>query len=202
MGSISGYVLNSVDTTANWTTNDPVVPKGMFVIEETTLGEYKLKLGDGTSTWSQLSYYGTLTGVAAANHTHTLSDVTDFDDSAYEPADEAILKADEHQVLSTSFTVNSRILDVSGNQTFSLGTQTPIQRWNLTDDTVLNDISADGGFCAVLYVVPNDHAFSFNTTKYLVVEGEINAELTNLLYLSWSGSASDKVDVLIRQRPE
>lgn len=43
------------DTAANWTTNNPVLAEGEVGFEKDT---YKFKIGDGTSLWSVLGYFG------------------------------------------------------------------------------------------------------------------------------------------------
>ena len=42
------------DTTANWSVNDPILSQGELGLD-TTLN--KIKIGDGTSNWSDLSFY-------------------------------------------------------------------------------------------------------------------------------------------------
>jgi len=44
---------NKRDTAANWTSNDPILLEGEFGYETDT---GKLKIGDGTTAWSSLSY--------------------------------------------------------------------------------------------------------------------------------------------------
>lgn len=51
-------VLLRSDTTANWNTNkSKVLLKGEVGIEFFTNGEVKIKIGDGTTTWENLSYF-------------------------------------------------------------------------------------------------------------------------------------------------
>ena len=50
---------NKRDTAANWTSNDPVLLEGEFGYETDT---GKLKIGDGTTAWTSLSYF---TGAAS-----------------------------------------------------------------------------------------------------------------------------------------
>lgn len=45
------------DTAANWTTANPVLAAGEPGVETDT---NKVKLGNGTSTWSSLAYFGSL----------------------------------------------------------------------------------------------------------------------------------------------
>ena len=57
-------ILLRNDTAANWTTENPVLSKGELGIEIDT---NKFKIGDGTKTWSQLSYAGTVVAASSAN---------------------------------------------------------------------------------------------------------------------------------------
>lgn len=43
------------DTAANWTSANPVLAQGEFGIESNTL---KAKLGNGTTAWTSLAYFG------------------------------------------------------------------------------------------------------------------------------------------------
>ncbi len=49
-------IQQRIDTTANWTTNDPVLLSGEFGIEELTDGTFRIKVGNGTNKWSGLAY--------------------------------------------------------------------------------------------------------------------------------------------------
>lgn len=57
-------ILLRNDTAANWTTENPVLGKGELGIEIDTA---KFKIGDGTSTWSQLAYAGTVVTASSTN---------------------------------------------------------------------------------------------------------------------------------------
>lgn len=57
-------ILLRNDTAANWTTENPVLSKGELGIEIDTS---KFKIGDGTKTWSQLSYAGTVVAASSTN---------------------------------------------------------------------------------------------------------------------------------------
>ena len=51
--NINARIQQRYDTAANWTTNDPVLLAGELGIEA---GTGLIKIGDGTSSWSELSY--------------------------------------------------------------------------------------------------------------------------------------------------
>ena len=44
------------DTSANWTTNNPVLLDGEIIIVDTNSGETRFKVGNGTSTYTQLPF--------------------------------------------------------------------------------------------------------------------------------------------------
>ena len=44
------------DTSANWTTNNPVLLDGEIIIVDTNAGETRFKVGNGTSTYTQLPF--------------------------------------------------------------------------------------------------------------------------------------------------
>lgn len=63
---VNSRIQQKYDTSANWTTNNPILLKGEIGIESDT---NKVKIGDGSSTWTSLSYVsylpldgGTVTG--------------------------------------------------------------------------------------------------------------------------------------------
>lgn len=44
------------DTSANWTSNDPVLLNGEIIIVDTDSGETRFKIGDGVKTYTQLPF--------------------------------------------------------------------------------------------------------------------------------------------------
>ena len=51
--TISGIIQNKIDTSANFTTNNPILASGQFGVESDT---NKIKMGNGTSAWNDLKY--------------------------------------------------------------------------------------------------------------------------------------------------
>src|ERR1044072_2855169 len=47
------------DTTANWSSANPVLAAGEIAVEETVGGDLLFKLGDGVTLWNSLAYSGT-----------------------------------------------------------------------------------------------------------------------------------------------
>ena len=59
MAELRTRIILRNDSSANWLTNEDVVLlKGEVGIEFLTDGKVKMKVGDGTKTWAQLSYFG------------------------------------------------------------------------------------------------------------------------------------------------
>lgn len=54
--TIQATVKNRTDTAANWTQKNPVLAEGEIVVVQTSAGETRLKIGDGTKTFTQLPY--------------------------------------------------------------------------------------------------------------------------------------------------
>lgn len=44
------------DTNSNWTQNDPVLLDGEMIIVTTDAGDVRMKIGDGTSTYTELPF--------------------------------------------------------------------------------------------------------------------------------------------------
>ena len=44
------------DTSSNWTQNNPVLLDGEMIIVTTNAGDVRMKIGDGTSTYTQLPF--------------------------------------------------------------------------------------------------------------------------------------------------
>ena len=89
MATLKTKILHRNDTTANWTSNNPILSKGEFGIEWVTSGtssvegSCKIKIGDGFTAWSDLNYVGgetikivtsgsgnTVTGISSATDTN------------------------------------------------------------------------------------------------------------------------------------
>ena len=49
-------VQNKIDTTLNWTTQNPTLKNGELGIERAANNTIKIKIGDGTTTWNNLPY--------------------------------------------------------------------------------------------------------------------------------------------------
>lgn len=54
--TIQATVKNRTDTAANWTSKNPVLAEGEIIVVQTSAGETRLKIGDGTKTFTQLPY--------------------------------------------------------------------------------------------------------------------------------------------------
>lgn len=66
MSTVYKPITTRIDTTANWTTLNPVPAYGQQCIEVLGGGLFKLKIGDGVTPWISLNYYqSTLEGGVA-----------------------------------------------------------------------------------------------------------------------------------------
>jgi hypothetical protein len=63
-----------IGTTAQWAANDLVIGDGEFALERTTTGRVRVKVGNGTATFSALAYASEGWGATAwANSSHVLA---------------------------------------------------------------------------------------------------------------------------------
>ena len=53
---LNARVLWKRDTSANWTSHNPVLLNGEIIIVDTDIGETRFKIGDGTKTYTQLPF--------------------------------------------------------------------------------------------------------------------------------------------------
>lgn len=54
--TLNTRVQSKRDTSANWTSNNPVLLDGEVIIVDTNAGGTRLKVGNGTSTYTQLPF--------------------------------------------------------------------------------------------------------------------------------------------------
>lgn len=54
--TIQATVKNRTDTVTNWTQKNPVLTEGEIIVVQMSAGETRLKIGDGTKTFTQLPY--------------------------------------------------------------------------------------------------------------------------------------------------
>ena len=54
--TLNTRVQSKRDTSANWTTNNPVLLDGEVIIVDTNSGDVRFKVGDGVSTYTQLPF--------------------------------------------------------------------------------------------------------------------------------------------------
>lgn len=53
---IDARIKHKKDTSANWTSKNPVLKNGELIIVETNSGEERFKIGDGIKRYSQLPF--------------------------------------------------------------------------------------------------------------------------------------------------
>lgn len=54
--TFNARITNKRDTSANWTSNNPVLLNGEIIIVDTEAGQVRYKVGNGTSTYTQLPF--------------------------------------------------------------------------------------------------------------------------------------------------
>lgn len=54
--TIAARVKHKRDTSANWTSNNPVLLNGEIILVDTADGELRFKVGDGTKRYTQLPF--------------------------------------------------------------------------------------------------------------------------------------------------
>lgn len=54
--TLSANIQHCLDTTNNWTNENPILPLGVFGIEILIDNSIKIKLGDGSTLWNNLNY--------------------------------------------------------------------------------------------------------------------------------------------------
>lgn len=91
MANLNTRIVLRNDTKANFDANkDQVLLKGEVGVEfdpEAVGGKVKMKVGDGTSTWENLSYFG-----GAEAKTFTVGDLSEIEDTDLSKGDTAIVK--------------------------------------------------------------------------------------------------------------
>lgn len=98
------------DTTANWETNNPVLPDGVIGIEKCVNGSQKFKIGNGMDTWNNLKYpdsIGSITGSGGASVTNDglgnyNVDITGFQNKFYD--------TNANQLASSSYYMKNGII--------------------------------------------------------------------------------------------
>lgn len=66
-------ICNKRDTDLNWEVNNPVLLNGEIVIIDSETGATKLKIGDGTNSFSTLQIYNLVPDVTTSNNSKILS---------------------------------------------------------------------------------------------------------------------------------
>lgn len=98
MAELRTRIILRNDSTANWLTNEDVVLlKGEVGIEFLADGKVKMKIGDGTKTWAELSYFGgeeahVYEATVAKGGDHNAAIVTAVGDATPNAHDVAIVK--------------------------------------------------------------------------------------------------------------
>lgn len=98
MSELRTKIVNRNDTTANWAIHkDAVLLKGEYGLEFLTSGKVKVKIGDGTTTWENLPYFGGeeenhYEAIPAAGQTHEAAIAAVVNGAELHKGDTAIVK--------------------------------------------------------------------------------------------------------------
>lgn len=79
-------VLLRTDTTANWTSKNPVLKKGEIGIETDTSGDTWVKIGDGSTAWASLPYMKAVFDTTSLATVATSGKYSDLSDTPTIPA--------------------------------------------------------------------------------------------------------------------
>lgn len=120
------YLRN--DTTANWTANATVVlGKGEVGVEWTASGAPKIKIGDGSTAWSALAYFGGSFTVTGTGNTIV--------DASYDSATGVLTLTKGNRLTGSGLTANTILL---GNGSYAVKTSSKTIATTLgTDDTTV-----------------------------------------------------------------
>ena len=180
---LSARIKNKIDTSANWATNNPVLLNGEFGIESDTK---KMKVGDGSSHWNDLTY---ISGEGGAAILYTTEE---------ELKDETNLKADTYYATDDEEDINLSTAEAIQQEIAQKTKRYLTESWSLEDGTLWYNIYNDGWKeCGGIYTntsgslgktagnsIDIDFKFpiSFSNTNYVV-------DITNY----WGGTQNHSV---------
>lgn len=193
------------DTAANWTQNNPVLLKGEVGIESDT---YKLKIGDGTTAWADIDYFG--------------GDIEDVLQDYMSKADYAgtkagyVAKAETADKLTAPVNINGVAFDGSQSITVADNTKIPTSQKGVANGVATLD---DNGLIPTAqlpsYVDDVVEGYYYNTQFYTTAEhtaqitpetGKIYVDITDSnepVTYRWSGTAyvniSNPIDIAAQE---
>lgn len=140
--TFSTRVKTKRDTSANWTSKDPVLLDGEIIIVDTASGETRFKIGDGTKKYSQLPFQD--------ETVRTLIDAKATKDVVTTSANGLMSSADKTKLNNIEEGANKTIVDSSLSSTSInpvqnkiIQNEISIIKTDLGDINVIGDIDAD-----------------------------------------------------------
>ncbi len=153
------------DTAANWSSVNPVLAEGELGLD---LTNDKIKIGDGTSTWSVLDYaFDTPSGVTTkANNAQSAAESTAAGALTTHEGDTSTHGVTTVAGLSEAQTLTNKTIDGNSNTLTVLNNQTTAASANTASAIVARD--ANGDFSANLVTVATPTSASHAATKAYV----------------------------------
>lgn len=129
------------DTAANWSTNNPVIPDGQLVFDETN---NTFRIGDGTSTYSNLPVQSGAQGAAGVDGTNGTNGVDGVDGQ----------DGDLLATVENTFTADQTFEAITETVTAKTAAFTP----DLTNDGTIFNVT--GGVAVTMPTVENGKSFT------------------------------------------
>ena len=131
------------DTSANWTSNNPVLLDGEIIVVDTDSGETRFKIGDGVKTYTQLPFEdeavrNLINNKSNVDHKHTKDDIKDFPNIPTKTSelvnDSGFKTTDDNITYSINKVENTVILEGSDGSTSSfVDNSVTIKTWTSSD---------------------------------------------------------------------
>lgn len=170
-------------TAAQWTTANPILALGEMGYETDTL---KIKFGDGTNTWTALSYGNQtdISGKANVGHTHTASEISDSTATG-----RSVLTAASAAAARTAIGAGTSDLAIgttgttamAGNKTFAFSEITGTIGTSQLPPLAINDTFVVGSQAAMLALTAQrgDVAIRTDTTETFILSTDSPATLAD-----------------------
>lgn len=160
-GQIYSRIKFKRDTSANWTSADPIILNGEIILVDTQEGELRAKIGDGIKTYTQLPFSDEIVRNLVVSHNNS--------ETAHENM-HWIKATDEELVQPPSESINADYLNGHTSDEFAMKTQ--LDSYALKTD--LNDYSLKSEL--------NNYALKTDLNNYATSSelSNINSDVTSL----------------------
>lgn len=106
--TFNARIKNKRDTSANWTSRDPVLLDGEIIVVDTANGETRFKVGDGTKTYSQLPFSDEIVRGMIEDAKVTVDD--ELSSTSANPVQNKVIKAElDKKFDKTGGTINGNV---------------------------------------------------------------------------------------------